>query len=316
MNRQRRRWLPSLLAGALLLAVPTHAAEPSKAPLRALLLLDEALEHHRARQYPQAADALLQALELLDGQRHGTLVALVSYNLACSLALAGRKGPALDALKRSIQAGFRDLAHLERDRDLDPLRGEPLFVKQLEDLRRQQQVARKLERVKARAEIEGQMSPGALFPFDFSLKDLEGKPLRLADLRGKVVLVDVMGSWCGPCRTALPGHVQLANEAGDRGLAVVGLAWEHGDFSPEAVSQVRAMLAEAKARFPVALVDEDLLHSIPNLQGFPTVLLIDRAGRVRAVVPGAGSDAQLEAAVDVLLDEPVPAKVPPRKEKP
>jgi Flp pilus assembly protein TadD len=58
----------------------------------------------------------------------------VHYNLACSLALLGRAGPALDALERAVELGYDDLPHLEADEDLASLRGTPRFVALVERL--------------------------------------------------------------------------------------------------------------------------------------------------------------------------------------
>ena len=58
----------------------------------------------------------------------------VHYNLACSLALLGRKETALDALERALDLGYRDADHLANDQDLDALRGEARFVELVERL--------------------------------------------------------------------------------------------------------------------------------------------------------------------------------------
>jgi thiol-disulfide isomerase/thioredoxin len=58
---------------------------------------------------------------------------------------------------------------------------------------------------------------------DFSATDLEGHKLSSADLRGKVVLIDIWATWCGPCEKEMPGYQKLADQYGARGFAVLGL---------------------------------------------------------------------------------------------
>ena len=64
----------------------------------------------------------------------------------------------------------------------------------------------------------------------FSLTDITGRPLKLSDYRGKVVMLDFWATWCGPCRVEIPGFVELQRQYGEQGLAVIGISM---DNSPE-----------------------------------------------------------------------------------
>ena len=61
---------------------------------------------------------------------------------------------------------------------------------------------------------------------DFSVKDLQGRSLSSADLRGKVVLIDFWATWCEPCKKEMPGYQKLMDRYGVKGLAVVGLKFD------------------------------------------------------------------------------------------
>ena len=60
----------------------------------------------------------------------------------------------------------------------------------------------------------------------FSVKDLQGREISSADLRGKVVLIDFWATWCQPCKKEMPGYQKLLDRYGSRGLAVVGFKFD------------------------------------------------------------------------------------------
>src|SRR6201997_3423123 len=61
---------------------------------------------------------------------------------------------------------------------------------------------------------------------DFSVKDLQGRDISSADLRGKVVLIDFWATWCQPCKKEMPGYQKLLDRYGSRGFAVVGFKFD------------------------------------------------------------------------------------------
>ena len=65
--------------------------------------------------------------------------------------------------------------------------------------------------------------PGGEAP-DFTMNDREGRPVKLSDFRGKVMLVDFWASWCGPCRKENPHVVELYHHYHDKGFDVLGVS--------------------------------------------------------------------------------------------
>ena len=74
----------------------------------------------------------------------------------------------------------------------------------------------------------------------FTLKDVDKKPVSLSDFKGKVVLVDFWGTWCGPCRQTIPGLIALYRNRKAKGLEIVGIDYER-DIKDE--TKVRENLA-------------------------------------------------------------------------
>lgn len=132
-------------------------------------------------------------------------------------------------------------------------------------------------------------------PFQFAFPDLEGKLVTNDDprFRGKVVMVDIFGSWCPNCHDAAPTLLELYRAYHDQGFEVVSLAYEvTGD--PEVDGQlVKRFRDKFGIPWPILLAgvnDTDLTATtLPQLEGFtayPTLLFLDRAGRIRKIHAG------------------------------
>ena len=132
-------------------------------------------------------------------------------------------------------------------------------------------------------------------PFRFDFADVDGRRVRNDDPRfkGKVVLVDIFGSWCPTCHYAAPELVRLYQRYRSRGLEVVGLAYEvTGDTAVDG-RQVRRYRDKFRITYPLLLAGtndtEAAAGTVPQLRGFtsfPTTLFLGRDGRVRRVHAG------------------------------
>lgn len=125
---------------------------------------------------------------------------------------------------------------------------------------------------------------------------LDGAPFDLADLRGKVVLVNVWASWCDPCRRELPVFVDAQDRWSGQGFAVAGIDIRD---NPESA---RRMLAELGARELTSVADPLGVTAVAwGARGVPETFLVDRAGRVRWWVQGAVDQAWLQQHIPDLL---------------
>lgn len=132
--------------------------------------------------------------------------------------------------------------------------------------------------------------------------DLHGKPLSSDELRGpgRVLVVNVWGSWCAPCRREAPVLAELARRDAKRGVAFLGLLSR--DKPPSALAFVRRFgvtfpsLQDSGGRLQLLFAD-----SLPS-QGVPTTWVIDRRGRVAARVLGEVTKGTLEGLIDDELD--------------
>ncbi len=110
----------------------------------------------------------------------------------------------------------------------------------------------------------------------FALKDLSGKTISLADLRGKIVVLNFWATWCPPCRAEIPDFVEFYNQNKATGLEIVGVSV---DNIPAA--QVQAFVNKNKMTYPVAMFTEKIVRDYGPIDAIPTTFIIDKTGRVR-----------------------------------
>ncbi|GAB4215218.1 MAG: hypothetical protein OHK0013_40590 [Sandaracinaceae bacterium] len=120
----------------------------------------------------------------------------------------------------------------------------------------------------------------------------------LSLLRGRVVVIDFWATWCRPCRSIMPALDALHRRLHDQGLTILGLTRERR-------SAIEAHLSRAPVAYTVArdVGDTQLLYGVSAL---PTLVVLDRRGRVRDVRIGGGDIASLGGLVERLLAEPAP----------
>lgn len=132
---------------------------------------------------------------------------------------------------------------------------------------------------------------------DFSAKDLQGRSVSSADLRGKVVLIDFWATWCQPCKKEMPGYQTLADRYGSQGFVVIG-------FKFETMPDMEDPLQFAKGigvHYPLAVATDDLKQKFGGIEGLPTTMLYDRHGILRTKVIGFEYIDTFESALKPLL---------------
>ena len=132
---------------------------------------------------------------------------------------------------------------------------------------------------------------------DLVFKDLDGKDLKLADLKGKVVLLDFWATWCEPCKIETPWLIDMQKKYGPKGFTVVGVAMDEGGqkiVQPYTQSTVFDMEDGSKQaiNYPVVL-GSDALSDKFGVNGFPTGVLISRDGKLVKITSGLVSRDEL-----------------------
>jgi thiol-disulfide isomerase/thioredoxin len=123
----------------------------------------------------------------------------------------------------------------------------------------------------AKGQLIGNLAP------DFELQTLEGKNLKLSDLRGKAVLLNFWATYCGPCKIEMPWFVELQKEYGPQGFQIIGVAMD--DASTEEIAK---FVKDLGVNYPILLGKEAVGQSYGGVGVLPTTFFLDRDGKVIA----------------------------------
>lgn len=150
----------------------------------------------------------------------------------------------------------------------------------------------------ARGEVATTPAPLVNHPApDFTLRDLSGAPVELAELRGQVVLINVWATWCPPCRAEMPAIQAVYEQQRDRGFTV--LAVNVREDGPT----VGAYMERSGLTFPALLDGDGAVSGAYRASVYPSSFFVDRDGVIRAVYRGPMARSVIAGTVEQLLAE-------------
>ena len=135
------------------------------------------------------------------------------------------------------------------------------------------------------------------------IKQLDGTSIKLGDKKGKVMLLNMWATWCGPCRGEMPTFIELQDKYRDKNFEIIGL-----DVDDESADEITSFKNELKLNYTLAWSDETVQKELVNISkftGIPQSFLIDRDGNLRGVFVGGGKKvlSQLVESVDQAVNE-------------
>ena len=131
---------------------------------------------------------------------------------------------------------------------------------------------------------------------EFSLKDSTGKPLKLSDLKGKVVLLNFWATWCGPCKIEIPWFIEFEQKYKDKGFAVLGVSMDE-----EGWKDVKPYVESKKINYRVVVGDDSTATLYGGVDSLPTTFILDREGKIAAVHVGLVSKSDYASDIEQVL---------------
>ena len=138
---------------------------------------------------------------------------------------------------------------------------------------------------------------------DVELTTTDGKPLKLSELKGQVVLLNFWATWCVPCRSEIPSLNAMEKDLSARGFKVLGVS------TTDSAELVREYQQDVRQDYTVAVGDDGVAAKY-SVGVLPTTFIIDREGRIREKIIGEKTRAYFESRIKPLLDEQATAAAP------
>jgi peroxiredoxin len=133
---------------------------------------------------------------------------------------------------------------------------------------------------------------------DFTLIDSTGSPIKLSELKGKVVLLDFWATWCGGCKVEIPWYMEFETKYAKKGLATIGVSMDDDGWK-----SVKPFLQKHKINYPIVIGTQDIANEYGGLPSLPMTLLIDRSGKVAESHPGMVNKEEFENKIKQLLEQ-------------
>jgi thiol-disulfide isomerase/thioredoxin len=278
---------------------------------RAALALEQSL---KAKSRDEQTAAITKAVDLVrflfrayDAPKPNEkeLFGRILYNQVRFMTENGQFDQIVPVLKDASDADFDVFSKIEADDVFAALRSTPQF-KAASKADEESKLAR------ARERTAGRLGPPLGARFDFTHPNLEGKKVSLGEFKGKVVVVDLWGTWCEPCRESIPRLIEMYQKWHGRGLEIIGLSYEKDAPSEsEALELVKKVVQAARIPYTCLMGEPSTIQQIPDFVGFPTTVLVDRAGKVRLFITKNDEHTMelIGDSVRILLAEPAPAGV-------
>ncbi len=148
-----------------------------------------------------------------------------------------------------------------------------------------------------RAAGEGEVCGADAKParFDFTVTDMDGKTVNLADYKGRPVLINFWATWCPPCKQEIPAFIELQDKYREQGFVVLGVSTD------DPVDALKQFAAEYKMNYPVLQGTEELMNEYGPIWAIPVSIFVKRDGTICKKHMGPATKEDFERDIKALL---------------
>jgi thiol-disulfide isomerase/thioredoxin len=136
---------------------------------------------------------------------------------------------------------------------------------------------------------------GTAANLELTLQDMNGNAVRFADYRGKVIVLNVWATWCGPCQVEIPELVEAYTKYRDQGVVVLGVSLD------DTAEMLREYAPTKQMNYPLLLMQDDFVDAYGPIFGVPITFFIGRDGTISRRHFGPVSKEQLDREIKALL---------------
>lgn len=136
----------------------------------------------------------------------------------------------------------------------------------------------------------------------------DGSKLKISEKKGKVVLINIWGTWCGPCRAEMPTLIALQDQYRDRGFEIIGANIGDGEGGLESNEKITKFVEEMKLNYTIVRSSNAVtkqFYTVTKQQVVPQSILVDREGHMRALFVGGGPNvfASMQETIGKAMNE-------------
>jgi thiol-disulfide isomerase/thioredoxin len=140
------------------------------------------------------------------------------------------------------------------------------------------------------------------------IESVDGKMTKVSDHKGKLLVLNLWGIWCGPCREEMPHLAQMQKQYADKGLEVISLNIGDQALNPEPMDNIKKYVEQSKLDYPIARITRDSVaqfYAVSQAQAVPQTFLVDRDMHMRGVWVGGGQNImnQVQQAIEKTINE-------------
>jgi thiol-disulfide isomerase/thioredoxin len=138
-------------------------------------------------------------------------------------------------------------------------------------------------------------TPAGVANLDLTLKDMNGNDVKLAEYRGKVILLNVWATWCGPCQAEIPELIEAYNKYKERGVVVVGVSLD------DTAETLREYAPKKQMNYPILLMHDEFDEAYGPIFGVPISYFIGRDGKISRKHFGPVTKEDIDREIKALL---------------